>query len=373
MLTFTDLRKYVMGIGVAYATSLRDGSVVFWSDKYQEGNTTFGANEMVLSGGIGNGPAIILYNDPNISVAFTAADYMEYVRAAATGAKFGYGAPVETCQIVTASGAALTLDASGGAPVAGPGAQEVRCFVQEVGAASPIATGGAAYALDAETGAISGFVAESGKRYLVTYWTVQANASMTTYTSDFNGDVVRFVYRRPIYTNFKPETNSGDLYGWLIDIIPYLKLNPSTASTNGSQSAFSTTGINGRALVFEDAVVSDSCDDCTLAGAPLMYSILVPCDETEGVEGVVGVLGGSLALAVGDTAQLAPAVVVNGRLTRDVPPGDFTYASGSDAVATVSGGGVVTGVGAGSTQVTVTYAVGEESYQDTVNVSVSGD
>ena len=75
MLNFTDPRKYVMGIGTAYATSLTDGSVKFWSDKFQEGNTTFSASEMVLNGGIGNGPCIILYNDPNISVAFTAADY----------------------------------------------------------------------------------------------------------------------------------------------------------------------------------------------------------------------------------------------------------------------------------------------------------
>ena len=372
MLNFTDTRKYVMGIGTAYATSLTDGSVKFWSDKYQEGNTTFSASEMVLNGGVGNGPAIILYNDPNISVAFTAADYNEYVRALSTGAVFGFGAPVESCQTVTATGTSISIDVNSGTPVAGPGMNGVYCYVQEVGAASPVATGGVAYEVNPSTGAISGFTATNGKVYLVTYYVTQANASMTTYTSDFNGDVVRFVYRRPIYTNFKPENNSGDLYGWQIDVIPYLKLNPSTASTSGSQSSFSTTVINGRAIVYEEAVIANGCDDCNLTGAPLMYSIIAPCDTAGGIEGIVGVLGGAVTVAVGATYQLNPAVVVNGRLGYNVPVSEFTFSSSATGKATVGQHtGVVTGVASGDSVISITYQVGDKTFTDSVDVTVT--
>lgn len=372
MLTFTDPRKYVMGIGTAYATSLADGSVVFWSDKFQEGNTTFSATEMVNNGGIGNGPAIILYNDPNITVAFTAADYSEYIRAASAGAVLAYGAPVETCQTVTASGTTLSLDVSAGAPVAGPGMSAIYCYVQETGAGSTIATGGVAYEVNPTTGAITGFTATNGKTYLVTYYTTQANASITTYTSDFNGDAVRFVYRRPIYTNFNPQTNHGDLYGWQIDVIPCLKLNPSTASTNGSQSSFSTTGINGRAISYDEAVISGDCDDCTLTGAPLMYSIIAPCDTSVGVEGIVGVLGGTVTLAAGSTYQLTPGVVVNNRLNYGVAANAFTYSSSATGRASVGAKtGLISGVSAGTAIITIGYTVNGETYNDYINVTVT--
>lgn len=372
MLKFNDQRKYVMGIGTAYATSLTDGSVKFWSEKFQEGNTTFSASEMVNNGGIGNGPCIILYNDPNISVAFTAADYDEYIRAAATGATFGYGAAVETCQVVTATGTSISIDVSDGTPVAGLGMNGIYCYVQEQGAKSTVATNGVAYTVNPSTGAIAGFTATNGKSYIVTYFTMQANASLTTYNSDFNGDVVRFVYRRPIYTNFNPSANSGDLWGWQIDVIPYLKLNPSTATTNGSQSSFSTTAISGRAIVYEEAVITGGCDDCTLTGAPLMYSIIAPCDVTNGIDGIVGVLGGTVEIATGGTYQLTPGVVVNGKLSYNVAATEFAYDSSATGVATVGAStGIIAGVSAGSAQITITYTVGTTSYSDKIDVTVT--
>ena len=374
MLTFNDPMKYVFGIGTAYATSLSDGSVKFWSNKYQEGNTSFSANEVVNSGGIGNGPAIILYNDPNISVAFTSADYNEYARAAATGADITYGAPVETCQTFTATGAALSIDVTDDTPVAGPGMTEVYCYVQEVGAASYVATGGVAYALNPATGAISGFTATSGKSYLVTYYHTQANATLTTYNTDFNADVVRFVYRRPIYTNYNPSTSQGDLYGWQIDVIPYLKLNPSTGTTNGSQTAFSTTAIAGRAISYDEAVVTGGCEDCNLIGAPLMYSIIAPCDVTSGIDGIVGVLGGTVTMSAGDTYQLTPGVVVNNKLSYSVGPDEFTYSSSAVGVVAVgSATGVLSAVSNGSAKVTITYqpAGTTNSYSDIIDVTVA--
>lgn len=372
MLKFTDPKKYVFGIGTAYATSLSDGSVKFWSDKFQDGNTSFAASEVVNNGGIGNGPAIILYNDPNISVTFTSADYNEYAAAASAGADVTYGAPVETCQTVTASGTSISIDVSGSTPVAGPGMNGIYCYVQEIGAPSPMSSGGVAYTLNPSTGAVTGFTATNGKSYMVTYYETQANASLTTYTTDFNSDVVRFVYRRPIYTNYDPATSSGDLWGWKINIIPYLKLNPSTATENGSQTAFTTTAITGRAISYDDTVVTGGCDDCNLTGTPLMYSITAPCDATVGIDGVVGILGGTVALNVGDTFQLTPGVVVNNKLSYSVAPSEFTFTSASTGVASVGQHtGVLTGVSAGTSKVTISLTVGTTTYTDYIDVTVT--
>lgn len=376
MLRFTDTKKYVMGIGTAYATSLRDGSIVFWSDRFQEGNTSVSANEAVNSGGVGNGPAIIRYNDPNITVSFTSADYLFFARAAAAGARFGYGAPVEVCQTVLAEGAALTLDVSGGAPVKGPGMREARCFVQTAGERSRVVSDGVSWPVDAATGVVTGFSAEPGKTYLVTYWAARANAAMAVYTGDFNGDPVRFVYRRPIYVNYDPVGKSGDLYGWLIDIIPCLKLNPSTASTNGSQSAFSTTAITGRAVCLDAAEISEDCADCKSAGTPLMYSIVAPCDSGAGVEGLVAELGGLIELEIGETRQLRPGLVVNGKLVRNLPMGDFRFESeDEDVVDVYSDSGEIVGISNGNAAVVVSYSgpTGGEPLTDAVSVRVSGD
>lgn len=371
MLTFTDPRLYVFGVGIGYMTSLSDGSVKFWSDKFQEGNITVSGSDNVLNAGIGNAPAIIIPTDPNVAVSVTAGDYNEYAKAAAVGAKISYGAPVATCQTVAATGTSLTIDVSSGTPVAGPGMTGIVCYVQEIGAESRVAVGGVAYALDASTGEIAGFVAEPGKNYLVTYYVSQANASMTTITTDIKGEVVRFVFARPIYTNYNPDTNSGDLYGWLYEIVPRLQLSADGAANNGGQTAYTTTAITGRAIAYDAETITGGCDDCAFTGAPLMYRVIVPCDENDGVEGILGALGGEVSVAVGSTVALDPAVIVKGSLSYGVPVSEFAYVSSATGVATVSETGVVTGVAAGDADVTISYAVGDKTFTDTVAVTVT--
>ncbi len=372
MLTFTDPRKYVLGVGTGYATDIATGDIKFWSDKFQEANLTISSSDQVLNAGIGNGPAIIIPTDPNVQVAFTAGDYNEYIKSAGAGGTITYAAPAITCQTVTATGTSLTIDISGGTPVAGVGMEDIVCYVQEVGAASPIATGGIAYALDASTGAISGFVATSGKTYLVTYYVSQANASLTTISTNVKGEIVRFVLARPIYTNVDTSTNQGDLWGMLYEIVPRLQLMPDTASNSGSQSGYTTTVITGRAIQFDAETISDGCDSCSLGGAPLMYRLIVPCDASDGVEGILGALGGAISLTVGGTYQLNPAVIVNGKLAYSVPASDFAYVSSTTGVATVGAAtGLITAVAAGSTEITVTYTDGGTTYTDYVNVDVT--
>ena len=371
MITFTDPRLFVQGIGTAIMTDF-DGNIKYFSDKFQDGNITESADEGIVTAGIGNGPVIVIPTNPNVSVAVTAADYSEYAKAAAVGGIITAGAPDMVCETVNASGTSLTISLSQGTPVAGPGLNDVICYVQEVGAASPIARDGIAYPLDATSGAISNFVATSGKQYLVTYYVSRANASMTTITTNPKGEVVRFVLQRPIYANVEAATNQGDLWGMLYEIIPRLQLMPDGAANSGNQNSPTTTAINGRAMSYDAETISANCGSCSLNGAPLMYRIIVPCDKTQGIDGILGALGGAVTLAADATLQMNPAIIMNGKLSYSVPATDFTYVSSATGVATVGEHtGIVAGVSAGDAEITVTYTVGSTTYTDYVNVEVT--
>lgn len=373
MITFTDPRLYVQGIGTAIMTDFA-GNIKYFSDKFQDANITESADDGIIPAGIGNAPAIMIPSNANVSVAVTAADYNEYAKGAAVGAIFSAGAPDMTCQTVTANSSALSIDVTNGTPVAGLGMTDIVCYVQEVGAASSVAADGVAYPLNASTGAVSNFAAISGKTYLVSYYVSRANASMTTITTNPKGEVVRFVLQRPIYTNVDSAINQGDLWGMLYEIIPRLQLMPDGASNNGNQTSPTTTGINGRAMSYDAETISANCADCSLNGAPLMYRVIVPCNSTTGIEGIVGILGGTVSLHTGDTYQLKPAVVVNSRLSYATPPTDFTYVSSTTGVATVGAAtGIIAAVSTGSTQITISYSPdgGTTTYQDFIDVDIS--
>lgn len=372
MIKFTDPRLYVQGVGTAIMTDF-SGNIKYFSDKFQDGNITESADEGIITAGIGNGPVIVIPTNPNVSVAVTAADYSEYAKAAAVGGTISYGAADMVCQTITASGATLTIDTSDGTPVAGPGLEDVICYVQKIGAASPIATDGVAYPLDPQTGEISGFAATAGTQYLVTYYVSRANASMTTITTNPKGEVVRFVLQRPIYANVESATNQGDLWGMLYEIIPRLQLMPDGAANNGNQNSPTTTAISGRAMSYDPETVSAECGSCSLNGAPLMYRIIVPCDKTAGIDGILGALGGAISLAPAAEYQMTPAIVAGGRLSYGVPASDFSYTSSATAVATVgANSGLVTAIAEGDAEITVTYAVDGKTYTDFVNVEVTG-
>jgi hypothetical protein len=75
-----------------------------------------------------------------------------------------------------------------------------------------------------------------------------------------------------------------------------------------------------------------------------------------------------VTLGVGQTAQLSPIVAdANGDI---IGGATFSYTSAAPSVATVSGGGLVTGVGAGSTTLAITSA-GLPSVNAQVTVSAA--
>ncbi len=372
---FTDTRRYVFGVGIGYMTDPTSGDVLYWSDKFQEANTSFAASDNTLNAGMGNGPQMIIATDPNVTVNVTAAEYSAYVKAASVGQAVTAGAPVLSCQSVVAAGTALAVDIGKGTPVTGLGMRRPVCYVQEIGAASPVAKGGIAYAIDPTSGDVAGFAAEAGKRYLVSYYTARPNAQKTTVSTNLKGKIVRFVFARPVYTNYDPTTNSGDLYGWLYEIVPRLQLMADGASNSGGQTSYTTTGITGRGLTWDATEIQAKSGKCKSVGNPVLYRIIVPLDPNCGVDGVIGAVTGQINLQVTESYQLMPSVIFRSGMERGADPASFEYETSDWNVASVNEEGQIVAIGAGTAMITVLYTGpdGHKQYTDVVLVTVFGD
>ena len=347
---FTDPKLYLKGTSEAF---LQDGdnNIVYHSDKFQTANIATSVTTGEIRGGIGNPVLMTLPTDANMSVTFAAADFSLRTKAAQLGASLAYGAPVLVCQTVSASGEALSVSVTDGVPVAPAGSDSAYAFVQEVGAASPILTGGVAYAISA-AGAITGFTATSGKQYKVWYWINRANAQIASISSLFDPSVYRFTAIMAVYASNGGASNEGTHVGNLTVIIPRLKLGGDAGGVTGDQTTPDTTSITGMALSADESVIAAGCDACGQIGNPLAYYIYAPFDSFLGF-------------------RHGPKAVVNGELS-NITPADCSYTVTATGVATVSAGGLITAGGsAGSTEITTSYTVGETTYTSVDNIEVT--
>lgn len=369
LIKFTDEKLYLKGTAEAILIDKASGDIVYYSDKFQTANYQTSVTMGEIRAGLGNGIAAMLPSDAAVNVNFTAADFSLAAKSMQVGAARSFGAPVMVCQTVLAGDEGLSIDTTDGIPVPALGMSQTICWVQEVGAESPIATGGTAYNIGTD-GAIDGFVATSGKQYKVTYFVTRANAEVATITTAMDPYVGYFMSSMSVYSNTGGAANEGTRKGTLYAIVPSLKLG-ADGGVVGDQTTADTTSLTGQALAYDEDIISESCDDCAGGGNTLAYYIYVPCDTTSGIEGILGVLGGAVTLAVGDTVQLNPGVIVNGKISYNVPASDFSYVSSSTTTATVGGNtGIVEGLQAGDTEITVTYSAEGNSYTDYINVSV---
>lgn len=370
MIRFTDKKMYLKGTSIATLIDKATGNIMYWSDKFQTANYQTSVTMGEIRAGLGNGIAAMLPTDAGVTVNFTAADFSFTAKAAQLGAARSFGAPVMTCQEVVANSATLTIDVSGGVPVAALGMTSAVCWVQEVGAAATLADTGIAYPISAG-GVVSGFAATVTKTYKVTYFATRANAEVATITTAIDPTVGYFMSAMAVYYgNGGAASNDGTRCGTLWAIVPSLKLN-AEGGIVGDQTTNDTTSMSGQAIASDDEVISSGCADCQNSGAVLAYYIYVPCDTNSGIDGIIGQLGGAVIMGVGDTYQLTPSTVIGNRLNRAVPPADYSYTSADTTIATVTSGGVVTGASVGDTEITVTYTVGSTPYTDDVNVSIT--
>lgn len=368
---FTGANLYLKGTATAYLQDPQTNDIVYASDKFTTANVTTSVDMGEIRAGLSNPIVALIPSNSQLQVNFVAADFSLFAKGAQTGAALSYGAPVMVCQTLTATGGTLTLDVSGGIPVAAIGAADAVCFVQQVGAPSPVETGGTAYPIN-EAGEISGFQAQSGVTYKVWYHINRANAHIATISSAFDPNLFRFTAVMAVYDMAGATgNNQGTHVGNLHIIVPRLKLGGDGGGITGDQTTADTTSITGQALAYSPETIDGECDDCSGASNPFAYYIYVPCDTTTGIEGVVAQVGGVISVAAGGTYQVRPALVVNGDLVRNISSG-FSYTMASGASSTVSDTGLITAAAAAEdTELTVTYSDGSTVFSDVVNVSVT--
>jgi uncharacterized protein YjdB len=134
-----------------------------------------------------------------------------------------------------------------------------------------------------------------------------------------------------------------------------LATSPAWSTVTGQTSPYTLTGLNpGTTYVWQ--VQGADCDNwsasayfTTLAGT-LVESITAS----------------DVTVLVGETATITPTV-----LPADATNPAVTYTSGDDAIATVTAGGVVTGVAPGNTTITIAATDGS-NVSTTINVTVNG-
>lgn len=370
MITFTDPRYYVKGTCSAMMRDKTNGNIVYWSDKFQTANMTTSVDAGEIQAGLGNGTAALIPSGAKMMVEFTAADFNLFAKIASVGGTLSYNAPAMTCQIVEATGQTLTIDVTGGAPVAQLGFSDVFCYVQEVGAASPIATYGRSYPISA-TGEISGFTATNGTKYKVWYCVNVASAQVGTIPSFIDPAAYHFTAQMAVYFNKSGSQNAKNStrVGWLYGIVPTLKMDGTGGGIVGDQSNPDTTKIVGQALIADEDVVSETCDSC--GGNVYAYYVYVPDNGAEAITGLA-IVGGVITLNTSTTAQVpVQYVMANGEL---VEPNytDLSYEMTTEISGTsVSPAGVITaGSTAGDGEITVTYDGVTPNLTCVANVSV---
>lgn len=371
MITFTDPRTYLKGTASVILKDTQTGDINYFSDKFQTGNVSTSTTMGEIRAGLGNAIAAAIPSDSAVNLEFNAADFSLWAKNAQLGGNLHYNAPVIVCQDVEATGESLTIDLTEGTPVAELGYNDVHCYVQEVGKAAPIAAYGAAYALDATTGAISGFTAENGKTYKVWYFVNLASAQIATISTNIDPKVVHATVEMAVYSNNTGAANDGTRIGSLYVVVPRLKLG-GNGGVNGDQTNNDTTVISGTALAYDSDVITGCQSACASSANHLAYYLYVPCANATAVTGLV-LVGGVVSLPV-ETTEKAQfyAVMPDGSLVAPDAALMSYELTGAPTGTTVSTAGVITaGSTAGDCEITATYTEGAETFTCTANVSVT--
>lgn len=365
---FSDPALFVKGTLGVTRTDPVTGDIVGYSDKVDSSTWNFSVDEGIVRGGFLNPIVTMLPSQADVTWECNTVDFSIGNFAAQIGAETFSGGPKMVCQDVTATGATLTVSMAKGTPVARLGMTEPVAYVQVVGDSSPIVSAGAAYPIDS-AGVVTGFNATAGVTYKVWYFVNRANAQGAMFTTAPDGRVELIDVEMAVFTNINPDTQSGTRIGTLY-MSALMKFNPG-GSFGGNQTDVATTTVTARAIPNDAAVVTAGCDDCAGTGTPLAYFLYIPCDPTEGLNGLA-LVGGVIDVAAGAVHNINEFRLVGRDNSLIVPdPAFMSYTVTPDTLGTVSGSTFTAGTTAGDGEIVATYTDGDTTFTCPANLSVT--
>lgn len=336
---FAKIYKFLKGIYEVGFYELGTRKLLAYTNKLSDSNFASSVNVGELTAGVGNSVVITLPDSSKFAITLTAADVDLMYNQLQTGGTLKYNGITPTCEIITAAGTELTVT---GAPVAPYASSKVVCYIN--GEGTP-------YIVDAQTKKVQGFTAETGKQYSVRYYISKPTNHELDVKALFAPTICTAEVKMPVFAAIEGESaNTGSLVGYWHIIVPRFQFSGEGGGVQTNQTTPATGVLNGQALAYDNtAAVS-----CTSGNPSLIYMVYEPINAAEGVVDMVVLGGGEITVAKNATAAIPVRFVMqDGNLA--VPlMSDLEFNSAAQGTATVENG-VVTGVAAGDTEITITY------------------
>lgn len=350
MVNLNNKYLYAKGTCNVVVRDIVTGDVDYQSNKVQTSQFTTTTDMGAIQAGIGNATVMNIPHNSAVNLTLTNADFSMEARAMQVGSPLAYEQAGPVCEVITASGTTLTVAETPAAPY---GYNTNICNVVDLATSN---AAGTAYTIDKDTKVVQGFTATANHTYQVTYFAKRAANKGFIINSVFAPAIKHVTVEIAVYSaagaqNVNQGTKVGDLY----IIIPRMQFT-GKADADGSQTAAVTTDLSGSALTYDQAVQEGACNCAATAG--LAQVLYVPAvTSTDDVVGLA-VVGGVITLAASSTMQVPVKYVMrNGSLANpDYTALTYTIPAAGQSTATVSNTGVITGVAAGDTTITIAMA-----------------
>lgn len=352
---------YVKGTADIWVYDIKTGDVVGYSNKLDTSNITSSVNNGEIRAGLGAPVVVNLPDSATFTGEVTAQDFSLQARQLQTGGTLSYNGTIPFRETITAQGTTLTVTntpvAAYGEPSSNP---TYTCLV---------GNDGKNYQVDPTTKQIVNFTATSGQSYCVRYYIEAASAQELVIPTVFAPSINRVEIRMAAYTAQGANGMNSSFAGYVYIILPRAQFIGGDAGINGSQTENATTSWTFSALAYDEADVT--CAECAQDNSVLGYMVYAPCgDVAQAVKALV-VIGGGVTVAESGEAQIPVRYVMDDDSLVQPTYTDLTYQSQAQGTATVSTSGVVEGVAAGSTTVTITVT-SKPSVTAVCNVTVTG-
>lgn len=371
--SFNPHELFTKGVVYGEFFDVATDNLVGFSRYISDFNIAGSMNPGPIEGGPGN---MLIMNIPDSSrLAFTARttdDALENV-ALTIGQSLSGNGKVETSRAIVAN--ANTLNISGAVAPYG-GSRAVAYIISSSGQdkAEVRANSGVAHEVNAN-GDIQGFTAVSGNTYCVKYFIEVSSAQQLTVPGLFQPKAVRAHFAVNCYAKGEgTSANSGTIVKIRHYYIPYYFFtNPLNDAVN--QTTNGSVDLSGNCLTYND-VEGSVCANNMMPNYCYIVDEFVDGGSTQTVQGIYFVGAGSgVSVAAGSTAQLTVKYEIDGKLSNISDMSQVTFTSGNTGTASFADAhsGVVSGVAAGSTTVTVsvTNELTGVSYSDSVTVTVT--